>query len=282
LPALQAAGYEVHAVSSQARTFESPVVWHQADLLRTDAASSLVAAVRPSHLLHLAWYAKPGVYWTAPDNFRWVQASLQLLEAFAINGGQRVVMAGSCAEYDWRYGWCSENVTPLEPSTTYGKCKLALQSLLAAYCQQSGLSWAWGRIFFLYGPHEHPARLVSSVINALLHGQPALCSSGLQLRDFLHVDDVASAFAALLDCDVQRAVNIASGAPVSVREIVCRIGALLHHEDLLRLGARPVAQGEPPLLAADVRRLNEEVNWRPRFDLESGLAATIAWWRVNK
>jgi nucleoside-diphosphate-sugar epimerase len=280
LPFLQAADYEIHAVSSQVRAAE-PIAWHQVNLLDTDAVNSLVAEVRPTHLLHLAWYSKPGAYWTAPDNLLWVQASLRLLESFATNGGRRVVMAGSCAEYDWRYGWCSERVTPLEPSSPYGKCKNGLRSLVAAYCQLSGLSWAWGRIFFLYGPREHPARLVSSVINALLRGQPALCSSGRQLRDFLHVDDVASAFVALLDSEVQQAVNVASGTPVSVRDIVCRIGAALRHEDLLRLGARPAAAGEPAVLAADVRRLTGEVNWRPLFDLDSGLAATISWWRDN-
>jgi nucleoside-diphosphate-sugar epimerase len=279
LPLLQAAGYEVHALSSQARTAPPPTVWHQLDLLANDAASALVASVQPSHLLHLAWYSKPDAYWRAPENFRWVQASLGLLQAFAAHGGKRVVMAGSCAEYDWRYGWCSEQVTPLVPSSPYGHCKHALRSLVAAFSQQAALSWAWGRIFFLYGPHEHPARLVSSVINALLRGQPALCSSGEQIRDFLHVADVASAFVALLDCEVQDAVNIASGKPVAVKDIVQSIGTALRREDLLRLGARPVALGEPPLLVADVRRLTEEVKWRQRIELDAGLGATINWWR---
>jgi nucleoside-diphosphate-sugar epimerase len=281
LPLLQVAGYEVHAVSSQARTAQPNIVWHQVDLLANDAANALVASVQPSHLLHLAWYSKPNAYWRAPENFLWVQASLGLLQAFAAHGGTRIIMAGSCAEYDWRYGWCSEQVTPLAPSSPYGHCKHALQSLVAAYSQQAGLSWAWGRIFFLYGPHEHPARLVASVINALLRGQPALCSSGEQMRDFLHVADVAAAFVALLDSDVQDAVNIASGRPVAVKEIVQYIGAALQREDLLRMGARPAAVGEPPLLAADVRRLIEEVKWRQRIELDAGLSATITWWRDN-
>jgi UDP-glucuronate decarboxylase len=282
LPLLQAAGYEIHAVSSGVRTVEPSVTWHRVDLLEADATAALVARVKPSHLLHLAWDTRPGVYWTSPDNFGWVRASLRLLEAFRGVDGERVVMAGSCAEYDWRYGWCSERVTPLQPSTPYGQCKHALQSLLAAYGALSGLSWAWGRIFFLYGPCEHPLRLVSSVITALLRAEPALCSSGQQLRDFLHVADVAAAFVALLESNVQGAVNVASGTPVSIREVVMRIAAALGRVDLLRLGARPIAATEPPLLAADIRRLTDEVNWRPRFDLDSGLAATIAWCRDNQ
>jgi nucleoside-diphosphate-sugar epimerase len=86
---------------------------------------------------------------------------------------------------------------------------------------------------------------------------------------------------ALLESSVEGAVNIASGAPVSVRDVVTRIAIALKREDLLRFGAHPIAAGEPPLLAADVRRLTEEVGWRPRFELESGLEATIGWWRAN-
>ena len=56
----------------------------------------------PTHLLHLAWYAEPGLFWRSPENLRWVEASLRLLRAFAEHGGQRAVMAGSCAEYAWQ------------------------------------------------------------------------------------------------------------------------------------------------------------------------------------
>jgi nucleoside-diphosphate-sugar epimerase len=279
LPHLLAAGYEVHAISSQEKPGHSDVIWHQADLLTPGVAGTLLAAVKPSHLLHLAWYAVPGLYWTAAENFLWVRASLELLDAFSHNGGARVVAAGTCAEYDWRYGWCSEAVTPLAPSSPYGKCKNALRSLLEGKSQQAGLSSGWGRVFFLYGPHEHPSRLVSSVIGSLLRKQPALCSSGDQVRDFLHVSDVASAFVAMLSSDIRGTVNIASGRPVAIRDVVLRIGAELGCTELLKLGARPTPPDDPPLLVADVRRLSQELAWRPEIDLETGLSGTIAWWR---
>ena len=109
LPALVARGYEVHAVSSSATApADTPpgVRWHQADLLDGAQVSALLAQVRPRHLLHSAWYAVPGKYWTAPENFRWVRASLHLLQTFAAHGGRRVVVVGSSAEYDWHYGYC--------------------------------------------------------------------------------------------------------------------------------------------------------------------------------
>lgn len=279
LPILHDAGFEVHALSRDQRESGNGVHWHSVNLFEDGAAERLLAEVRPTHLLHLAWYAEPGRYWNAPENFQWVRASLALLQAFAEQGGQRVVMAGTCAEYDWHHGWCSEEVTPLVPATVYGTCKHSLQAMLASYSRQYELSSSWGRIFFLYGPHEHPSRLVSSVIRSLLRGEPALCSSGEQVRDFMHVADVASVFVALLDSGVQGPVNIASGEAMAIRDVVERIAAKLGHPELLKLGARPVSAQEPPLLLADVRRLKNELGWQPAVSLDSGLEQTIAWWR---
>lgn len=256
-------GFEVHAVRRNGGNGVEPAIagctWHHANLLDLTAIRPLIQDVRPTHLLHFAWNAVPGQYWTTLDNVAWVQASLELLRHFQEGGGQRVVMAGTCAEYDWSYGYCSEAVTPMAPTTMYGTCKLALQRMLAAYAAQASLSSAWGRIFFLYGPYEHPARLVSSVIRSLLHDEPARTSHGAQLRDFLHVGDVAGAFVALLDSSVEGPVNIGSGQPVAVKDVIDTIAAELHRQNLVRLGAIASAPNDPPLLCANVDRLSREV-----------------------
>jgi nucleoside-diphosphate-sugar epimerase len=279
VPLLRERGLEVHAVSSR-RGAEGAgdVRWHEADLLDAARVAELIGSIRPTHLLHMAWYAAPGKYWTAGENLSWTQASLGLLQAFARAGGERVVVAGTCAEYDWRYGFCSEGLTPLRPATLYGTCKHSLQLMLEALALESKMSAAWGRIFFLYGPHEHPSRLVAHVIRGLLRGERVPCTHGRQVRDFLHVRDVASAFVSLLESDVRGAVNIASGLPVSVRDIVGMIAEQLGGEELIDLGAIEPKE-EPPLLVANVARLKDEVGWEPDYDLRRGLAETIDWWR---
>ncbi len=282
LPLLLEQGYEVHAATIEQPSPELPDVrWHQMDLLDASQTQRLVESVAPSHLLHFAWYTAPGKYWSTPENLRWVQASLELLRDFVRAGGQRVVMAGTCAEYDWDYGYCSEFTTPLHPRTLYGTSKHALQQLVEAFAREVGVSVAWGRIFFLYGPYEHPGRLVSSVIRALLNEEPAMCSHGNQIRDFLYVKDVADAFVTLLGKDVSGAVNIASGYPLSIRDLVYKIATRLGREDLIHLGALPTAPNDPPLLVADVRRLKEEVGWQPHYEIEAGIEESIAWWRTN-
>lgn len=281
LPQLVASEYDVHAVTSQTPPTESAgVTWHVANLLEPGSAERVAAAVRADCLLHLAWYAEPGKFWSSELNREWVRASSELFREFHRAGGARVVAAGTCAEYDWSDGHCSENETPLHPRTLYGQAKLESSDLLRTFARQHDMTYAWGRVFFLYGPHEHPARLVASVVGALLRGQAARVTHGKQVRDFLHVADVAGAFAALAGSTVTGPVNIASGVPLTVRAVVEAIAAKLGRPDLLELGALPAPADDPPRITADVRRLRTEVNWIPRYDLDSGLDDTIAWWRA--
>ena len=280
LASLSELGYEVHAITVDVPLEgSSGIHWHKVDLLDSAQLSALICGVRPTHLLHFAWYTAPGKYWTSAENLHWLQASLELLRGFVSCGGQRVVMAGTCAEYDWRYGYCSEQVTPLLPATLYGVCKHSLQIMLDAFARQTGLSAAWGRIFFLYGPREHPDRLVPSVILTLLRDEPARCSHGNQIRDYLFVQDVSDALVTLLESDVSGPVNIASGIPIALKDIICRIAERLNRRDLIQLGALPTPANEPPLVVADVSRLHDEVGWRPKYDLDTGLNRTIEWWK---
>lgn len=279
LPLLTNRFDEVHAVSRKRDEDSEGVRWHRADLLNPSEGASLLAGVRPTHLLHFAWFVEHGAFWTSPENDRWVEASLELVRAFRDAGGERVVAAGTCAEYDVSRGVCSERDTPLEPWTPYGVAKHAFHRRLEELAARTGLSAAWGRIFFLYGPREHPDRLVASVTRRLLSGERAATTEGSQVRDFLHVQDVADAFVTLLASDVTGPVNVASGRPVSIGDLVTSIAEKLSRADLLDRGAVPTPAGEPPLLVADVGRLANEVGWTPRYDLDSGLDQTIAWWR---
>jgi nucleoside-diphosphate-sugar epimerase len=276
LPALVARGWNVQGIHSRSKPVDIPGVrWRQADLLDPADVRRTVDESRASHLLHLAWYIAPGKWAAAPQNFDWVRASLGLVTAFRDAGGARLVTAGSCLEYDWNAGVCSEDNTPRTPHTIYGTCKHALQLLTTAMMPMS----AWGRIFFLYGPHEHPDRLVSSVVRSILAGQPARTSHGLQVRDYLYAGDVADAFVRLLESDVTGPINIASGQPVALKDIVTRIGDLMGRPDLIQLGAIPAAVTDTPLVVADTTRLRSALGWTPSWELDRGLTDTISWWR---
>ncbi len=275
-------GHEVHGVTTSAAPAAAKgVTWHRADVLAKDGLRAVLRDVRPSHLVHLAWVTTPGAFWADPSNDAWLAASKRLVADFVAEGGKRVVVAGTCAEYDWSGGVCDETTTPLKPSTLYGQRKDELRAEVERTATASGLSWAWGRVFWLYGPGEPLPRLVPSIIASLLKDEPALCTAGTQRRDFLHVADVGAAMARLAASDVTGAVNIGSGDAVAVADVARKIGELMGKPSLIRLGAKPTPAGDPPLVVAATKRLRDEVGFAPRWHLASGLEQTIAAMRAD-
>jgi nucleoside-diphosphate-sugar epimerase len=211
-----------------------------------------------------------------------VEASLSLVRQFADLGGERVVTVGSCAEYAWGHeGPFREVGSPLTPATLYGVCKHALHSILDKFAREARISMAWGRVFFTYGPNEHPKRLVASTIRSLLAGEPAICMAGTLQRDFLHVHDVADALITILSSKVEGAVNIGSGKAVTIVDLVQRTAQLMGRPELVRIEAAMPTQQDPATIVADATRLRHELQWQPRYELSEGLAQTIRWYRES-
>ena len=149
----------------------------------------------------------------------------------------------------------------------------------AASSRGSTTALAWARLFYLYGPGESPRRLVPDVIAGLLKHERVATTAGTQVRDFLHVADVARALTAVALSPLQGAVNLGSGDPIRVLDIVETIAAITGRRDLIDVGARPENLVDPPYVSADNRRLVEETGWRPHYTLAAGLADTVEWWR---
>lgn len=246
-------------------------------MLAPDCPARLVDTVRPDAILHLAWNVEHGKFWTARDNLDWVAASLKLARAALDRGVRRFVGVGTCFEYRWPDdGNCDELTGEIAPTTLYAVAKDATRRVLA---ELNDMSFAWGRLFHLYGPFEHEQRLVASLASRLARGEKAPMSQGLATRDFLDARDAGAALAALALTDVRGAVNIASGEGVSIASIAGRLGAISGRPDLIERGALPDRPGDPPRIVASTRRLREEVGFAPARTLDDGLAQTYAWWR---
>src|SRR3990167_1372854 len=245
-------GYEVVGISSKTQIQSDFLL--QVDLFNKRLVEETLARFQPTHLLHLAWYAKPPDYWNSPLNLAWHEASIHLVQKFFGFGGRRVVVAGTCAEYEWGYPLCEETRTPCCPGTLYGAAKLSLSILLQKMSQLSKRSLAWGRLFHLYGPREYPMRLVPTVICKLLKNERVLCSHGQQIRDYLHVQDAADALTALLDHDLEGSINIGSGCRIRVVEIIETIAEKIGNKELIQLGSIASNQNDPPILIPCIRR----------------------------
>lgn len=248
------------------------------DLRRASDLDAWVRRVRPDLAIHCAWYATPGSYLTSPENLAHVEIGLSLARSLAAAGCRRLVALGTCFEYEPSHEALSES-SPLRPATPYARSKLQLARALERLSAEGPLDIAWARLFYLYGPFEDERRLVPSVTRSLLEGKPARTTSGEQLRDFLHVDDVAEALWAVARGSVTGAVNVGSGQPTAVRTLVLELARIVGRPDLVELGSLPQPPDDPPAVWADNRRLVEECSWSARFALDEGLRDTVEWWR---
>jgi nucleoside-diphosphate-sugar epimerase len=132
-------------------------------------------------------------------------------------------------------------------------------------------SFAWARLFHLFGPGENPARLVPSIMLALREGREAQCASGRPVRDFISTQNAAAAITALATSATTGPVNIASGAPISIAAMARLIAEIAGRPYLLRLGALPDRLNEPPYMVAHTGRLRREVGFTGRVSLAAEL-----------
>lgn len=258
---LAAAGDEVHGVTRK-----------EANLLDASAAVDLLRRIQPSHLMLFAWTTEHGTFWTDAKNDDWLAATQALADEFVRCGGEAIVGAGSCAEYAWNGTRCREDATPIAPATPYGRAKAALFSSLSALCSQRGTRFAWGRVFFAYGPGEPSSKLIPSLIRRALDGQPLVLRESRRRLDFVHVDDVATAFRALGLSAAGGAYNVGTGRESAVGDAALEIALQTATTGTLEYLEESAVE---PDVTADSAKL-QALGWSPSFDLRSGLADTIA------
>ncbi|MDZ4867518.1 MAG: NAD(P)-dependent oxidoreductase [Alphaproteobacteria bacterium] len=274
-------GAEVHAATRSLAhgTTNGEVRWHKTNLLDQRERIQLLDSAEPQTIVHCAWVTDHGAYWTSPENLDWTAVTLSLAHEGHERGTTRFVGVGTCAEYAWGGDEpLSETTSPLQPATLYGIAKDAARRVLEAFAATSGMSFAWARVFMLYGAREHQDRLVASLARALTHGEPAKMSSGKIERDFLDARDVGAAIAALAASPATGPVNIASGTPVTLRHVGETLARLAGRPELLALGAYPDRPGEPQTIRADITRLTRDVGFTPRISLERGLSDALDAW----
>jgi protein O-GlcNAc transferase len=262
--------FEVHAVGN---TVTDPRArWYRADLLDQGSRRQLAAAVRPDALLHCAWVTQPGAYRTSPANLDWVAASLDLARLAEQYGARRMLMVGSCTEYDWRglpaRPWREDD--PCQPVSLYGTAKNALHRLAAAFAAQVGTGLVWARLFHLYGPHEAPSRLVPSLLAALREGRQAETGPAEAVRDFMHVADAGRALAHLLAGEIHGTVNVASGEPVRIATIARIAAQIAGRPDLRAAPTKPST--DPEVVLANTSKLRA-TGFAPCITLDRGISA---------
>ena len=265
--------YEIVAIGRNCPSQHPNLTFIQHDLIN-DYDYSWLEKYKPTHLLHLAWYAEHGKFWTSPLNLRWCDATVRLIEAFCKYGGQRIVIAGSCAEYDWSFGYCQEKNTPNNPSTLYGIAKDSARRMGIEIASMNQVSIAWGKIFFPFGMGENLNRLIPSIIKVFLGEREPFPIGIYQWRDFLAVEVVANAFVFLLTQEESGTFNICSGKPTQIVDIIDQVATIFNSDPdiLLSLGVK--SNNSPDFLVGDNTKLLS-MGWNPIYDLSNNLSCYI-------
>jgi nucleoside-diphosphate-sugar epimerase len=237
------------------------------DLLTQDV-DSLIERTHPDLLIHLAWDTQPDTFWESTKNIVWLDSSKRLIAAFNKWGGERIVVAGTCAEYDWGSRAPFDDLSPEYPHSLYGRSKLALLNEL----RSQSTPFLWTRTFFQFGGKEKTGRLIPSLIDSLLAGQKFTIQKPDDIRDFIYIDDVVQIMSSLITADQVGVFNVGTGLGVSVREVGARIASILDCQKLLHFKTQTE---RPSIVCANVSKLEKIQGSVAYTTLEDAIQNTI-------
>ena len=259
--ALLARGFQVRAVARRVEPATRLAWFDRVEFVAADIHDPLldVAALCEGvdALVHLAWPGLPNY-----QGLFHLEHNLMADYAFikrAVEGGVgQVQVTGTCFEYGLQSGPLDETVV-CRPANAYGLAKHSLRLFLDTLRQQVPFTLQWARLFYLYGPGQNPNSLLAALDRAIDSGAERFdMSGGEQLRDFLPIETAAGHLAALLQRrDFSGVVNVCSGQPVSVRNLVERHCAARGSRIALNLGHYPYPAHEPMAFWGDARRLRD-------------------------
>lgn len=254
------------------------------DLLDEAGIGELIRQIRPAIIFNLAGYGIDRTE-TAEDQAYRINARLLEILCLARVGmsdtdwsGQNIVHVGTAMEYGAISGDLAENSAP-NPTTLYGRSKLAGTLKLAGGCRQFGLKGLTARLFAVYGAGEAPPRLLPTLIKAAETAEPVELTAGSHERDFIYVEDAAEG---LLRLGLSKAkpgeiINLATGALSSIRdftEIAAReIGI---SGERLKFGALPTRAEEMKHEPVTIGRLRNLTGWKPPTTIAEGVRKTLA------
>lgn len=188
-----------------------PVRHADVDLLAPGAAADLVARTTPARVVHLAWSASGSAdYRTSDDNERWVDATLELVEA-ASGTGSAVWLTGTAVD------------DAADPADAYSRSKARLKAALAPLVEQSAIGWL--RPYYVFDEARRRPALVDLATTARERNETLHLRSPDQHHDFVHASDVGSAIATAVTHGLAGEVPIGSGRLHSVADLVDRVGA---------------------------------------------------------
>ncbi|WP_376961358.1 NAD(P)-dependent oxidoreductase [Azospirillum sp. A26] len=247
-----------------------------ADLADIDALRSLLREFRPQSIVNLAWSGVANTHHDDPAQTGNVAMTVQLVALAAELGLICFVGVGSQAEYGPQNRILRES-DELRPTTHYGRAKADAGREAARLCADSGMRFAWLRVFSTYGAMDNGKWLIPMAISRLLHGEPVPLTGCEQGWSFLHARDTATAIRTVVEHDEAEGVfNLGHPEAPPLKETLIRLRDLVDPHGILDFGRLPYGPNQVMLLQPDIHRLHR-LGWQPKVDLDAGLRETVRW-----
>lgn len=273
------AGAHVHAVSRERQPESNLTIqWYQGDLADLPMVTSLLKAVKPHVIYHLAGHVvgtreAEAIVPTFQCN---LATTVNLLAAAQRIGCNRFIVSGSLEEP-------SSGAGDVVPSSPYAVTKWAGSAYARMFHALYGFPAVILRVFMVYGPGQRDLnKLIPYVIGSILKGDTPALTSGQRAIDWIYVDDVVDAFlaAALAENVEGKTIDVGSGRTETVRGVVHTIARLLEQHEAPIFGARPDRPLEH-VRVADPHTAEKFLRWTPQVSLQEGLKRTIDWYERN-
>lgn len=256
---------------------------HEADLCDLDALEALFAQHDIRHVFHLA--ACAGVRPSLENPLLYervnVQGTLGLLEVIRRHQVEKFVFTSSATVYGVGCAVPFQEDAPLgQPASPYGVTKRAAELLCFLYHQLHGLPVVVVRPFSVIGPRLRPDLALSIFAAAIDDGRPLpLLGDGSAQRDFTYIDDFIDGLVAAWRCEaaVGQAINLGHHQPEEIRKVIELLSAALGKG--AQIEYRPEHPGDLPITCADVSKAGSLFGYRPKVDLEEGIAKFVEWFR---
>lgn len=177
--------------------------------------------------------------------------------------------------------WSEDHL--LEPNSPYSASKAGSDLLARAYGRTHGLDLAITRCSNNYGPYQYPEKVIPLFITNLMDGLSVpLYGEGLNVRDWLHVDDHCRGIQLVFDKGRSGEIyNIGGGTELTNLELTEKLLAAVGADwsSVRRVEDR---KGHDLRYSVDISKISDELGYRPEVDFDSGLAETISWYRDNR
>ncbi len=256
----------------------------EADIADPASLQSSIPPLKPQFVFHLAALVDVSRSWEliAPLVQANLMGTINLLSAVRGEWLEAFIQTGSSEEYGDAPSPIAESQRE-SPISPYSFSKAAATHFCQMAARTFDLPVTVARLFPVYGPFQEGAMFIPSAIRELVTNREFSMSPGEQEREFTYVDDVVEAYLRLAHCPGARGevINVGSGIPHKVKEVIDLIHACIDGDTRVEVGALPYRRGEGMQCYCDNRKLKQLTGWEPLVSLPEGLRRTVDWYKVR-